>query len=186
MNIKELEIDIKKELRASMNGILSARMRNAGMPFRLIYGVELPRLRNIATEFPQDATLANHLWQLNIRETRLLAIMLMPVDDFTTENATSWAETMVTAEEAQILAMVLLPKHNEAGKLCLFWLKEGKALPATSACLCLRHMLHQGNTLKDEDKEQVEKYMSELEDGANLHLKKAILALREALTFGTE
>ncbi len=34
--------DIKKELRASMNGILSARMREAGMPFRLIFGVELP------------------------------------------------------------------------------------------------------------------------------------------------
>ena len=48
MNIVELEHDIKKELRASMNGILSARMREAGMPFKLIFGVELPRLQSIA------------------------------------------------------------------------------------------------------------------------------------------
>ena len=83
MNIKELDIDIKKELRASMNGILSARMREAGMPFRLIFGVELPRLRNIADEFPKNKELANHLWSQNIREIRLLAIMLMPLEAFT-------------------------------------------------------------------------------------------------------
>ena len=70
--------EIKKELRASMNGILSARMREAGMPFKLIFGVELPRLQSIAQEFSADVELANQLWQQNIRETRLLAIMLMP------------------------------------------------------------------------------------------------------------
>lgn len=41
-------IDIKKDLRASMNGILSARMREAGMPYKLVFGVELPRLQTIA------------------------------------------------------------------------------------------------------------------------------------------
>ena len=61
MNIVELEHDIKKELRASMNGILSARMREAGMPFKLIFGVELPRLQSIADEFPKDKDLANQL-----------------------------------------------------------------------------------------------------------------------------
>ena len=87
MNLKEVEINIKKELRASMNGILSARMREAGMPFKLIFGVELPRLQNIACEFPIDTELANHLWQQNIRETRLLAIMLMPAESFTGERS---------------------------------------------------------------------------------------------------
>ena len=57
----EVTNDIKKELRASMNGILSARMREAGMPFKLIFGVELPRLQDIAREFPQDADLAQTL-----------------------------------------------------------------------------------------------------------------------------
>ena len=140
MNIVELEHDIKKELRASMNGILSARMREAGMPFKLIFGVELPRLQSIADEFPKDKDLANQLWSENIRETKLLAIMLMPPEEFTFEVANEWKESMVTPEEAQILAMKLLSKVNHAKEISLAWLEEGNALQATCACLCLRHL----------------------------------------------
>ena len=77
-----IELDIKKELRASMNGILSAQMREAGMPHKLIFGVELPRLQSIAHEFPPDKGLANSLWSQDIREAKLLAIMLMPAEGF--------------------------------------------------------------------------------------------------------
>ena len=170
--------EIKKELRASMNGILSARMREAGMPFKLIFGVELPRLQSIAQEFPADVELANQLWQQNIRETRLLAIMLMPAKNFTPEMSKKWAETMVTAEEAQVLAMMLLPKAEQAKEICKAWLEEGKPLPATSACLCLRHLLMQGVRLNEE--EQLFAYCKRLLPEASLHLKKAIQALMEA------
>ena len=105
-----------------MNGILSARMREAGMPFKLIFGVELPRLQDIAREFPQDADLAQTLWSQNIRETRLLAIMLMPPDAFTQEKANLWAESMLTAEEAQIMAMLLLPKTKAGKAVSITWL----------------------------------------------------------------
>lgn len=71
-------IDIKKDLRASMNGILSARMREAGMPYKLVFGVELPRLQSIAAQFTPSRRLAQELWNENIRETRLLACLLMP------------------------------------------------------------------------------------------------------------
>ncbi len=178
MNIVELEHDIKKELRASMNGILSARMREAGMPFKLIFGVELPRLQSIADEFPKDKDLANQLWSENIRETKLLAIMLMPPEEFTFEVANEWKESMVTPEEAQILAMKLLSKVNHAKEISLAWLEEGNALQATCACLCLRHLLMQGVRLNEE--EQVFSYCKRLLPEASLHLKKAIQALMEA------
>ena len=54
--------NIKKELRASMNGILSAKMREAGAPYKLVFGVELPRLQSIAREFAPSRTLAQQLW----------------------------------------------------------------------------------------------------------------------------
>jgi len=181
MNIKGIEIDIKKELRACMNGILSARMREAGMPYRLIFGVELPRLRNIANEFPCNANLANHLWNQNIRETKLLAIMLMPPEEFTTQISETWAETMVTAEEAQVLAMALLSKTNHAKETCIAWLKAGKLLPSVCACLCLRHLLAQNTILEAKEAEIIEDYITPMFPTANLHLKKAILALKEIL-----
>jgi len=173
--------EIKKELRASMNGILSARMREAGMPFRLIFGVELPRLRSIADEFPQDAELANQLWSQNIRETKLLAIMLMPPVAFTPEQANLWAETMVTAEEAQVLAMMLLPKTNHAKDTSIAWLRQGNPLPSVCACLCLRHLLMQGNTFNQEEQQFIVETTTLMLPEANLHLRKAILTLKDAL-----
>ena len=172
--------EVKKELRASMNGILSARMREAGMPFRLIFGVELPRLQGIASEFPQDADLAKQLWEQNIRETRLLAIMLMPPEAFTSEMSRFWSETMKTAEEAQVMAMLLLPKTSGAKDICMTWLKAGKPLPSVCACLCLRHLLLQGLSLSAEEQQEVEDYMSQLLPTADLHLRKAIHALDDA------
>jgi 3-methyladenine DNA glycosylase AlkD len=173
--------EIKKELRASMNGILSARMREAGMPFRLIFGVELPRLQSIADEFPKDASLANQLWNQSIRETKLLAIMLMPTETFTKETANMWAETMVTAEEAQVMAMKLLSKTTHAKETSLKWLEEGKPLPCVCACLCLRHLLVHCAELNDEEMQNVEECLVKLLPEANLHLRKAIQTLKEAL-----
>lgn len=173
--------EIKKELRASMNGILSARMREAGMPFKLIFGVELPRLRSIADEFPCNEALACQLWGQNIRETKLLAIMLMPSEAFTSEKAKHWAETMVTAEEAQIIAMMLLPKASAAKEICMKWLREGKALPSTCACLCLRHLLMRGTTLNEVERQHIAVCVSKMLPNANLHLRKAIQALEEKL-----
>ena len=173
--------EIKKELRASMNGILSARMREAGMPFRLIFGVELPRLRSIADEFPSDAQLAAQLWGQNIRETKLLAIMLMPPEAFTPEMADTWAETMVTAEEAQVMAMMLLSKTSGAKHVCMAWLKAGEPLPTTCACLCLRHLLMQGATFSPEEVQFVVERTTQLLPTANLHLRKAIQTLTDTL-----
>ncbi|MBQ7461470.1 MAG: DNA alkylation repair protein [Bacteroidaceae bacterium] len=180
MNIEEQVREIKKELRAGMNGILSARMREAGMPFRLIFGVELPRLRCIADEFPQDADLALHLWKQNIRETRLLAIMLMPAGTFSSDLANEWADTLLTAEEAQVMAMVLLQKTSQAKEICMAWLKEGKPLPSVCACLCMRHLLVKGTELSAGEREDIEESLSKMQPQAGLHLRKAIQALKEA------
>ena len=173
--------DIKKELRASMNGILSARMREAGMPFRLIFGVELPRLRSIADECQQDAELAAQLWSQNIRETRLLAIMLMPPEAFSPEMASEWAETIVTAEEAQVMAMMLLSETPHAKETSMALLNQGKPLPAVCACLCLRHLLVRGTKLEPKEADFVEDCTAKLLPTANLHQRKAIQALKDAL-----
>jgi len=180
-SLKEAEADIKKELRASMNGILSARMREAGMPFHVIFGVELPRLQSIAEEFPCDAALACQLWNQSIRETRLLAIMLMPPDAFTRGMADDWAETMLTAEEAQVMAMMLLPRTSDAKALCLDWLEAGKPLPATCACLGLRHLLLKGAELSEAERQSIGACTAKMLPEAHLHLRKAIQALEEKI-----
>ena len=181
MNIQDVDREIKKELRAGMNGILSARMREAGMPFHLIFGVELPRLRSIAEEFPRDADLACRLWEQDIRETRRLAIMLMPPDSFAQETANAWAQTMLTAEEAQVMAMLLLPDTPNAKETSMAWLTRGKTLPATCACLTLRHLIVRGKHISEAEKATIDDLVSSMQANANLHLRKAIQILKDAL-----
>ena len=40
--------EIKGKLRLFMNGVLSQSLREKGLKYRLIFGVELPRLKEIA------------------------------------------------------------------------------------------------------------------------------------------
>ena len=84
-----------------MNGVASAYMRENGMNYKLNFGVELPRLRDIAAGFPADHDLAQALWKEDIRECKLLAAMLQPTDTFYPEIADIWVEAMPNTEIAQ-------------------------------------------------------------------------------------
>lgn len=181
MELKELERDIKKELRASMNGILSTKMRQAGMPYKVIFGTELPRLQDIAREFPASAPLARQLWQQPIRETRLLAIMLMPADGLTPEVAEAWGDSLQSAEEAQILAMKLLPETRDARVTAMRWLYSSEPLRAVCGALCLRHLLVRGWMPDADVREKLLAGAGRHVSTPNLHLKKAIQALSAAL-----
>ena len=114
MNTEQEILNIKKDLRASMNGILSARMREAGFPYKLVFGVELTRLQDIPSEYTPDRQLAQKLWNENIRETRLLACMLMPAEEFTHDLADIWGDEISTVEVAQIMATHLMPRMRTA------------------------------------------------------------------------
>lgn len=100
--------EIKKMLRATMNGVLSGSMRQQGLTYRVNFGVDQPRLIELSDEIPHTAALAAKLWKEDIRELRLLAPMLMPGDEMDEELALLWIEQLHFAEEAQVLVMHLL------------------------------------------------------------------------------
>lgn len=60
--------EIKRRLRAAMNGILSGTMRKNGVDYRVNFGVDQPRLAEIASEIPHTYKLAAALWKEDIRE----------------------------------------------------------------------------------------------------------------------
>ena len=69
---------IKTQLRLAMNGAASQSMREKGLVYKLNFGVELPRIKEIAALFPKDHQLAQALWKEEIRECKILATMVMP------------------------------------------------------------------------------------------------------------
>jgi len=99
--------EIKTQLRLSMNGSASAIMRERGLKYKLNFGVELPRIKQIASQFEKNHNLAQALWKEDIRECKILAGLLQPIDTFFPEIMDIWIETMPSVEIAEMTCMHL-------------------------------------------------------------------------------
>lgn len=100
--------EIKKQLRLSMNGVVSTLQRRQGLDYKINFGVEIPRLKEIALRYSKDVELAEELWKENIRESKLLAIFLYPEERFNTETAERWLSECRFTETADHLCHTLL------------------------------------------------------------------------------
>ena len=100
MDIKEQLKDIKTQLRLSMNGAVSQSMREKGLVYKLNFGVELPRIKMIAEGYEKNHDLAQALWKEEIRECKILAGMLQPIETFYPEIADIWVENIRNIEIA--------------------------------------------------------------------------------------
>ena len=103
MDIKEQLKDIKTQLRLSMNGAVSQSMREKGLVYKLNFGVELPRIKMIAEGYEKNHDLAQALWKEEIRECKILAGMLQPIETFYPEIADIWVENIRNIEIAESL-----------------------------------------------------------------------------------
>ena len=70
MDLQETLKNIKTQFRLGMNGAVSKSMRDKGLDYKLNFGVEIPRLKEIAAQYPKDHQLAQALWKENIRECK--------------------------------------------------------------------------------------------------------------------
>lgn len=98
------------------NGALAAQMRAAGLAYRINFGLNIPQIKEIASEISnmqlssfEMLTLANSLWKNETtRESRLLAPMIYPADLMTSDTALSWMRQTQTTEIADHLCHSLL------------------------------------------------------------------------------
>lgn len=110
---EEIETQIKSIRRAiylSMNGICAENIDNSGLEYKQNFGVAWTRLVEIAQNYTQNYDLAERLWLMSIRETKLLATLLCPPQELTAERLTEWAKGITTIELAEIFAFALLRK----------------------------------------------------------------------------
>jgi len=118
---------IKQELRSVMNGVASAAMRSSA-DYRVNFGVELPRLCEMADDIRKDKDavalhpLSQQLWKENVRECRILALMLQPVQTYDEELCDIWVSQIHTPELAQIAALHLFSRLPFALPKALEWI----------------------------------------------------------------
>ncbi len=147
--------EIKQSLRGMMNGIVSQSMRSKGLNYKVIFGVELPRLQEFSKELPHTHELAAALWKEDIRECRLLAAMIQPVESFSPELADLWVEQMRFPEEAECTVMSLFSRLPYASERAFRWIAREEALFQLCGYLLLGRLFMNGAKPTERDAEEL-------------------------------
>ena len=104
---------IRQRLRKRMSGDVSKSMRDKGLQYGINFGVSLPDLREIAAEQPRDRSLADLMWTKEVREMRLLSLMIRPREELTRKDLLTLAGECRTIEEAEQFVTLLLIGSGE-------------------------------------------------------------------------
>lgn len=100
---------VKRSFFALRNGIIADTLRKGGASYKIIFGLNLPQIAEVAASTPHTPELAQMLWDnVTTRESRLLAPMLL--DPIATDRslALRWASEVNEREVADVLCLKLL------------------------------------------------------------------------------
>lgn len=161
MTEQEIVLEVKKRLLLSMNGIASTEMRESGMKYRLNYGVELPRIKEIASDFSKDSKTAAALWKEDIRECRMLAAMLYPEELFLPDLAYVWVGQIKYPDLAEVCSMYLFSRMKDASQTAFQWIASENEMVQYCGFLTILNMLRRNIG------EMSDRYRAELVDQAN-------------------
>lgn len=143
--------DIKKQFRLSMNGVVSTHQRRQGLDYKINFGVEIPRLKEIASGYAKDKALAEELWKDNIRECKMLAIFLYPQEEFSEETAGRWLSECRFTEIADNLCHRLLIYMASPVSFALCQINSEEAMRKYCGYSMLAHLFRGGSPVTSEE-----------------------------------
>lgn len=149
MDVRETIKDIKGQFRLFMNGVVSQSMREKGLDYKLNFGIELPRLKEIAARYEKNHEVAQALWKENIRECKILAGMLQPVETFYPEIADIWVEDMRYPEIAELTCMSLFQYLPYASEKAFEWMADEREYFQLCGFMLMARLLMKGNQLTE-------------------------------------
>lgn len=135
---------IKQSFRLLMNGVASRSMREKGADYKINWGVSLPDLQQMASEYEKDYDLAIALWKEDIRECKILATMLMPADKMPPEVVDIWMEQTHTQEMAEMASFYLYQHLDYAPVLAYEWIASTDSLRQMAGYLVLTRLFARG------------------------------------------
>ena len=100
---------VKRQFFALRNGIIADSLRKGGTSYKIIFGLNLPQIAEVAASTPHTPELAQMLWDnVTTRESRLLAPMLLDPKATPKSLALRWASEVNEREVADVLCLKLL------------------------------------------------------------------------------
>jgi hypothetical protein len=135
--------EMKAQFRFFANGIVSQSMREKGLEYKLNFGVELSRIKAIAAGYEKDHKLAQALWKEDIRESKILAGLLQPIDVFSPEFADMWVEDIRNIEIAGLTCMNVFQYLPYAPAKSFQWIADEREYVQTCGFLLIARILLQ-------------------------------------------
>lgn len=162
-----------------MNGVVSQSMREKGLEYKVNFGIELPRLKEIAAKFEKNHDVAQALWKENIRECKILAGLLQPVETFYPEIADIWVEDMHYPEIADLTCMNLFQHLPYASEKAFQWIADEGEYFQYCGYMMLTRLLMQGNEMNERaENELIDQALAALQSEGTLVCRGASTALR--------
>lgn len=113
---------IKRRFFAMRNGIIADALRRGGSPFKIIFGLNMPQIKDIASSIGRHPNLAKWLWNnSSTRESMLLAPMLLDPSAVDAATATLMVEESPSTEIIDSLCHSLLRHSPHAYQWGLDW-----------------------------------------------------------------
>ena len=171
--------EIKKQFRLFMNGVVSQSMREKGLDYKINFGIELPRLKEIAAKFEKNHDVAQALWKENIRECKILAGLLQPVETFYPEIADIWIEDMHYPEIAELTCMNLFQHLPYASEKAFQWMADEGEYFQFCGYMLMARLLMQGKEMSERaENEFIDQAMTTLQGEEGMVCRSASTALR--------
>ena len=166
--------NIRTDLRLTMNGVISTSMRDKGVNYRMNFGVDMLKIKEIAGRYEPGSTLAEVLWKEDVREMKIIATMLYPSASFSKETADRWVKQITNQEMREQACRNLFQELSFAPQLVNEWTTdEDEKIRTTGYWLFARLCIVRAEVVKQVD-------MNLLLDDAVHDLKSESLLLRQS------
>lgn len=117
-DLSDIIHNIKKDFYCYRNGIVADVLKKIYPVGKIIYGLTVAQFLEISRKYPKDLEIGLKLWEdKKTRESRLLALYLIPPLQLSKELARSMVKDVESTEEAEFLAFRVLRNLPEAHEL---------------------------------------------------------------------
>ena len=165
---------IKQSFRLMMNGTASRSMREKGLDYNVNWGVSLPQLKQMAKDYGKDFDLAVELWKQDVRECKILATLIMPVERVSPELVDVWMEQTHSQEMVEMAAFNLYQYLDFAPEVAYKWLAVDSPIYQIAAYQILSRLFMRGLSPD-------ERGINEFLDQASVAMKSDNAGLRHAV-----
>ena len=173
--------DVMERLESLSNPEVVAGMAKYGISTKgANYGISIPNLRKLAKEIGRDRPLAQRLWSVDSRETRILASMIDDPKMATEEQADEWVSDFDNWEVCDQCCMNLFEKTDFAYQKCSEWSSREEEFVKRAGFVLMARLAVSDKKADDERFEQFFPIiMREADDNRNFVKKGVNWALRQ-------